>query len=121
MATDRLENIDLDNPTKQYEPKPKIKGFGCIPCAPFPTNSVEVEETKGFARAKQKSRLTELNVVLVAQFVIPNSNETTWLLPGNSIVVRSETNHSQWAKEVFTMDGVEFILVPATSVVMTRR
>jgi hypothetical protein len=79
-----------------------------IACTPFPSQVVEKEVKHGFVAVKQRGTLTKLKVIF-------------WhfdIAPGSEVYVRSEQFAAAWAKEVFEIDGVPFILVPEDQIVL---
>jgi hypothetical protein len=58
--------------------------------------------------------LTELTVVATTVVQLPGRHDTFNLTPGDKIQVPSiALARFEWAKEVFTIDDVSFIVVPA--------
>jgi hypothetical protein len=80
-----------------------------IACTPFPKQHMEKVVKGGFAMVDKKVNLQELEVVMFADY-------DKSLNPGTKVFVRGDAIVQNWAKEVFTQDGVEFILVPASAI-----
>lgn len=74
-----------------------------VACTPFTSLSLE-KEGKTFAHVKEKTTLFELKVVF--------ETEDFDTVPGQSVWVRGDTKTLQWAKDVFEVQGKQFILVP---------
>ncbi len=83
-----------------------------VACSPFPAQHMEKVIKGGFAMIDKKVQLQELKVVF-------NSADPD-LEPGDSVWVRGDTVIQNWAKEVFTVDGKEFILVPASMLLLVK-
>jgi hypothetical protein len=79
-----------------------------VACSPFPKRHVETVVKGGFAMADKKVFLQELDVVMFG--------EQSKFTPGMKVFVRGDAVVQNWAKEVFTQDGKEFILVPETAI-----
>lgn len=79
-----------------------------VACTPFKTLSNEKTMKAGLALQDKKVRLQELTVVL--------RNEDGRLQPGMRVYVRGDGAMQVWAKDVFTLDDKEFILVPETAI-----
>ena len=85
---------------------------GKVACEPFVTNSVEKEIRNGIAIPKQRGTVTQLRVVMTSP-----GKETVFAV-GDRIYLRAEQFHLNWAKEVFEVNGVKFILVPESEVLL---
>lgn len=79
-----------------------------VACSPFPKQHLEKVVKGGFAMVDKKVQLQGLEVVM------PSYDPP--LPTGSRVYVRGDAAVQNWAKEVFSVDGVEFILVPASFV-----
>lgn len=102
---------------------PLVAANRSIATEPFPTNFIEVKSKSGFATAKQKGQLVALKVVY-GNFVPYQAYGASHLAdrvpiqPGCTVYVRGEQYTQVWAKEVFELDGKQFILVPESTIVL---
>lgn len=83
-----------------------------VACSPFPAQHMEKVIKGGFAMVDKKVQLQELAVVF--QSADPDVE------PGDKVWVRGDAVTQPWAKEVFTVDGREFILVPAQYLLLVK-
>jgi hypothetical protein len=90
---------------KTYEQNKKIA------CEPFPSTVVEKEIKNGMVIAKQKNTLQKLKVVF----------DSGSLLVGSFIWVKSEMFQAFWAKEIYEINEIKFILVPEEQVVLVEK
>jgi small nuclear ribonucleoprotein (snRNP)-like protein len=79
-----------------------------VACSPFPKLHVEKVVKRNFALIEQKVSLQELEVVFQGEN----------FAPGDRVFVRGDQVVQAWAKQTFTFDGKEFILVPESAVQM---
>jgi hypothetical protein len=79
-----------------------------VACSPFPKMYVEKVISSGMARVDKKVNLQELKVVF--------SSES--LISGQKVLVRGDTVTQHWAKEIFSLEGLEFILVPESAIMV---
>ena len=87
-----------------------ITGFNkLIACEPIKSNTIEAEVKKGFATTKNKIELVKLKV-LFGTDEGPN--------PGDSIYIMGDQVAHKWATTVFALDGVSFILVPLSAILL---
>lgn len=81
-----------------------------VACTPFVKLTAAPSEKKGgLHMADLKVKLQELEIVMF-------SDHDPSLAPGTKVFVRGDAVTQNWAKEVWTQDGVEFILVPVTAI-----
>jgi hypothetical protein len=85
-----------------------VTGNKMVACSPFPKQSVEKTIKGGIALIDRKVNLQQLTVVL--------RNGDGSLIPGLKVWVRGDASVQPWAKEVFSLDGEEFILVPESAI-----
>ena len=83
-----------------------------VACTPFNKQHMETVVKGGFAMVDKKVQLQELKVV-------KHSAELN-LVPGDGVWVRGDAIVQPWAKEVFTVEGDEFILVPANFILIVK-
>lgn len=83
-----------------------------VACTPFSKQHMETVVKGGFAMVDKKVQLQELQVVMHALDPRLDAGDTVW--------VRGDTIVQPWAKEVFTVAGREFILVPANAIQIVR-
>lgn len=83
-----------------------------VACTPFSKQNMETVVKGGFAMIDKKVQLQELKVVMHAA--------DPKLEPGDTVWVRGDAIVQPWAKEVFTVEGHEFILVPATAIQVAK-
>lgn len=91
-----------------------------VACTPFETVETKTDVKGGLAYIKQKDELSEHKVVF------DNSDRHRMLgggeyEEGDTVWVRGEMCKHQWAKEIFTLAGKKFILIPADLILMKRR
>ena len=99
-------------------PVPKlIPVNGLIACEPPASTQAAVKVQGGFGRVQQKTQLTALKVVFgndclpsQAKILVP----TGWV----AYVSGEQVAAHQWAKQVYEHEGVKFILVPESVVLM---
>ncbi len=84
---------------------------------PFSSTSIEVKTNKGFAHVMQKSALIPLKIV----FDFESTGDMPTLLAGDTVYVKGDAQAHQWAKEVFAVDGKEFIFLPVEFAMLVRR
>lgn len=82
-----------------------------IAVEPFPSQSLEKEIKGGVLVLKQKGSLQQLRVIF--------GNEDYAI--GQAVYLRSERYTATWAKEVFEVEGVRFIVIPETEVLLVNR
>jgi hypothetical protein len=82
-----------------------------VACTPFPKQNIEKVIKGGIAMIDKKVNLQELTVVLASD---------TGFFPGQRVFVRGDQVVQNWVKEVFTVDGQEFILVPETAIMVVK-
>lgn len=83
-----------------------------IAVEPFPTTETKSEVISGRVVIKQRNELTALKVVFETDV-----DEEPCLDPGDVVYVRGDLCKHQLAKEIFEMDGKQFILIDASTVV----
>jgi len=116
---DKMQNHEL---TKSMAPTPlsllTVKG---IAVKPPPKVAPKTKEVGGIIVAEYKTGLVEFEVV--AEGVLPlTSSSLTYLQAGEFIYVTSQALASfGWAKEVYELDGMSFIVVPPEFVVAVKR
>jgi hypothetical protein len=86
-----------------------------IACTPFPTISTRVEVKGGLPVIKQKEELTPLTVVF------NYTDGGLAFMAGDTVYVRGECCKHQWAREVFELEGKQFVLCPIEFVVAFKR
>ena len=80
-----------------------------VACTAFPKQHIEKTIKGGIAMIDKKVNLQELTVVLASD---------SGFSPGQKVYVRGDQVVPNWSKEVFTVDGKEFILVPETAIMV---
>lgn len=80
-----------------------------VACTAFPKQNIEKVIKGGIAMIDKKVNLQELTVVLASD---------SGFNPGQKVFVRGDAVVQNWSKEVFTVDGKEFILVPETAIMV---
>jgi hypothetical protein len=80
-----------------------------VACTAFPKQNIEKVIKGGIAMIDKKVNLQELTVVLASD---------SGFYPGQKVFVRGDQVVQNWVKEVFTVDGKEFILVPETAIMV---
>lgn len=80
-----------------------------VACTAFPKQNVEKVIKGGIAMIDKKVNLQELTVVLASD---------SGFSPGQKVFVRGDAVVQNWVKEVFTVEGKEFILVPETAIMV---
>lgn len=97
-----------------------------IACQPFPDMSVKTSlQGSGpvkVARIENKVSLVPLKVVASAASTTDFPVQPKAIWPGDTVFIRGSHYTQPWAKEVFTVDGLEpFILVPESAVELVQR
>lgn len=85
---------------------------------PFPKLHNGKTLKSGIAMVDRKVTLQRLNVVFSPQYVMGTPTPRAQITDQNSVVVRSDLTVHSFAKEVFELDGREFILIPIEHVLM---
>lgn len=86
---------------------------GLVACSPIKkTEAAPVRVQGGFALAGKKADLIELELVAYS----PDLEENI----GRRVFISSERENQPWAKKVLSLDGQDFILIPANEIVMVR-
>lgn len=86
---------------------------------PFPKLHNEKTLKSGIAMVDRKVTLQRLNVVFSPQYVMGGTQKgLAQITDQNSVVVRSDLTVHSFAKEVFELEGREFILIPIEHVLM---
>lgn len=80
-----------------------------VACSAFPKQNIEKVIKGGIAMIDKKVNLQELTVVL---------NSDSGFFPGQKVFVRGDAVVQNWVKEVFTVEGKEFILVPESAIMV---
>ncbi len=80
-----------------------------VACSAFPKQNIEKVIKGGIAMIDKKVNLQELTVVLASD---------SGFYPGQKVFVRGDQVVQNWVKEVFTVDGKEFILVPESAIMV---
>jgi hypothetical protein len=78
---------------------------------PFKTNSLDIRREGGVAKANQRDHLTGLKVVY--------GNDKFY--PDDVVYFEGEQCATQWAKKVYDLDGVRFVLGPVNLIVVVER
>ena len=91
-----------------YPPSPRTMNK-VVACTAFPKQNVEKVIKGGIAMIDKKVNLQELTVVL---------SSDSGFNPGQKVFVRGDAVVQNWVKEVFTVEGKEFILVPETAIMV---
>lgn len=85
-----------------------------VACSAFPKQNMERVVKSGIAMIDKKVQLQDLNVALSATVNI--NGVSCEINPGTKIWVRGDQVTMPWAKEVYSVDGLEVILVPASAI-----
>ena len=80
-----------------------------VACTPYTAQAVKKVLKGGIAMIEQKVNLQELTVVLASD---------SGFTPGQKVFVRGDSAVQNWSKEVFTVEGKDFILVPETAIMV---
>lgn len=80
-----------------------------VACTPFPKQSIEKVMKGGILMVDKKVNLQELTLVFPTK---------EGLKAGRKVWVRGDAAVQPWVKEVFTINGSEFILVPENFIVV---
>jgi len=83
-----------------------------IGCSPFATKAVKAEVKNGLALVQQKTTLTPLTVLF--------ADDLATVKVGETIYVRGDTVALQWAKHEYEIDGVKFVLVPISDILLIK-
>lgn len=97
--------------TATYPPQPRTTNK-LVATTPFPKYVPTKVVKGGMALLERKIGLAELKVVL--------PTDDAKFMPGTSVFVRSDQDVHPWAKQIFTLDGVEFILVPESAIQVVK-
>lgn len=79
-----------------------------IAVTPFPKVGIKTTFKPGLALMEHTVQLQKLTVVFEAR----NQQGEPAFLPGDVVYLKADAQKHQWAGEVFTEDGKEFILIP---------
>lgn len=83
-----------------------MKSFnGYLAVEPFPNKGLETKTSNGFSTIKQKNTLVELKIIF-------GSEKFTY----GSVFVPGSISVTQYAREVYHVNGQDFILIPETEV-----
>lgn len=87
-----------------------------IACEPFADNSVKTElhgegAVKVLTVTNTKSTLAKLKVVYDGIYTV-NGHTTRIVAPGSYVYVRASDYATPWGKEVLSVEGTRFIMVP---------
>lgn len=85
-----------------------------VACTPLKQQAIGQVVKGGFALVDKKVQLEELKVVVAFHSKDANYHA------GDSVWVRADQSVQPYAKEVFTVDGKEFILVPQTAILLRK-
>lgn len=85
-----------------------------VACTPMKQQAISQVVKGGFALVDKKVQLEELKVVMSF------SSKDAHYHEGDSVWVRADQSVQPYAKEVFTVDGKEFILVPQTAILLRK-
>lgn len=83
-----------------------------VACTPFKTRALQKVVRAGMALIDKKVELEELTV----QF----PTEDGRLQPGMKVFIRGDNSVHPWTREVFTLEGIEFILVPESVILAVK-
>jgi hypothetical protein len=78
---------------------------------PFKLNSIDIRQEGGVAKVNQKERLTGLKVVY--------GNDK--FQPGDVVYFEGEQCVTQWAKKIYDLDGVRFVVAPVNLIVVVEQ
>lgn len=81
-----------------------------IACTTFPKMNVEKRVNRGLVMAEHRVSMQELTVLFASETFAKDSK----------VYVRGDRITQPWAKEVFTFEDKEFILVPEAEVVFSK-
>lgn len=81
-----------------------------IACTTFPKMNVEKRVNRGLVMAEHRVSMQELTVLFASEAFAKDSK----------VYVRGDRITQPWAKEVFTFEDKEFILVPEAEVVFSK-
>ena len=88
-----------------------IKGFNnFIGCVPFAAKGIETKNVGGLAVITQKSDLSCLRVLY--------GDAEGKILTGSYVCVKGSEFKSNWANQIYTANGISFILVPLGAVLL---
>lgn len=79
-----------------------------IAVTPFPKVGIKTNYRPGLALMEHTVQLQKLTVVFEAR----NKEGVMDFLPGDVVYLKADAQKHQWAGEIFTEDGKEFILIP---------
>ena len=77
-----------------------------VACEPIANRSVASEIKSGFAVVKNKVELVKLKVLFG---MVPEEGR---MRPGDYLYIKGDAVNHEFAKTVYTLDGVSFILIP---------
>ena len=91
---------------------------GLVGCVPPDTVQVKVKVQGGFGRVEQKTQLTGLKVIFGNESD-PTAIAGICVSTGSVIYLSGEDlSNFQWAKQVYTHEGIRFIMVPCNKIVL---
>lgn len=88
-----------------------------IAVTPFPKVGIKTNYRPGLALMEHTVQLQKLTVVYEAR----GQKGEELFLPGDTVYLKADAMKHQWAGEVFTEDGTEFILIPRNLIVGGKR
>lgn len=74
-----------------------------------PANKIEAQMMGGMAINKQKHDLMKVALVMAYPKFAINA--------GDSIIIRADSGFKSWAREVYVIEGSEFVLCPESDVI----
>lgn len=93
-----------------WPPNEPVSRNKLVACTPFPAQNIEKKINRGIVMAEHKVSIQELVVVFAAESFGKDQK----------VYVRGDRVMQPWAKEVFTFEGKEFILVPEAEIVFAK-
>lgn len=103
-------NMVQAGPFNFWPPNEPTSRNKLLACSPFPKQNVEKKVNRGLVMAEHKISIQELELLFTSESYAK----------GQKVYVRGDRVMQPWAKEVFTMDGKEFILVPESEIVFSK-
>ena len=102
-----------------------LKGFNKqIACEPFDSQAIHAEVKSGFAVIAEKHKLKGLKVLVgnadSSVYYQVNADNRA-INAGDTIYLYAEAYKLGWAKKVYEIDGMSFILVPEDTIVLVDK
>lgn len=76
---------------------------------------IEADVQGGIARIAQRAAVIEAKLVM--SYMIND----VWLHPGDKVIIRADSGLQPWAKNLFVLGGLSFVLCPESAIIGYRK